>query len=219
MASTGSIDAFLTFSKGRTDKRSYEIKGETEDTYEQGFGSCQLLDYSLGFSLEISPGRETDSKASEKATHEASLKAVQLTKQVDSASPIIMQAMVEAARFEWICIWQKKAGAAKGKSGEYFWKVFLYDCYISELGWKADSDSLSESLSIEYKKIEVEYYKQLHTGLLENKAIKGEYTDIAIGSKKDGDSNGADADAIEKRIFEKLKALNPSIKVPGPGRR
>ena len=214
MASTGSLDAFLTFGPGLAQSKSIEIKGETADPYEKGYGSCQLSQYSLGFSLDTAAGTETDNKSGDTATHAPELKAVQVTKSVDAASPVIMQAMTMAAVFDDVWIWQKKSGASKERSGDYFWKVHLQNVHISDLTWSADSDNLTETLSLTYQKIDVEYYAQKSTGELEKKAIKGQYPEpgaklSVVKSKADG----VDAGDIEQKLLKKLKQLNPSLRI------
>jgi type VI protein secretion system component Hcp len=215
VASSGSLDAFLTFGPARTaTKTGIQVKGETEDTTEKGYGSCQLTQYNLGFSLDTAPGTETDNKAGDTATHAPELKPVQVTKSVDTASPLLMQLMSQAALFADVWIWQKKAGASKKASGGYFWKVHLKNVHISDLTWTADSDSLTETLTLNYQKIKVEYYRQLSTGDLEQKAIPGEYPEpgaklSVVKSKTDT----ADAGQIEQRILTKLQRLNPGLKL------
>ena len=130
------------------------------------------------------------------------------------ASPVIMQAMTMAAVFDDVWIWQKKSGASKERSGDYFWKVHLQNVHISDLTWSADSDNLTETLSLTYQKIDVEYYAQKSTGELEKKAIKGQYPEpgaklSVVKSKADG----VDAGDIEQKLLKKLKQLNPSLRI------
>lgn len=213
MAATGAIDAFLTFGPATANSKQVDVKGETEDTAHKNYGSCQLLQYNLGFSLDTAPGTETDNKSGETATHAPELKAVQVTKLVDVASPVLMQVMSQAAIFRDVWIWQRKAGAAKGKSGDYFWKIHLENVHISDMNWSADPDNLTETLSLNYQKITVEYYKQLETGAIEQKAITGQYPlpGAKLSVVKSKTRADVDANQVEKNILQKLKSAGYKV--------
>jgi type VI secretion system Hcp family effector len=213
MAAAGAIDAFLTFGAGTTKSKRVDVRGETEDTTHKGFGSCQLLQYNLGFSLDTAPGTETDNKAGDTATHAPELKPVQVTKLVDVASPVLMQLMTQAAIFDEVNIWQRKAGTSQKNAGAYFWKVTLGNVHIADMTWTADSDSLTETLSLTYQTIKVEYYKQLPTGALEQKAITGEYPEPGLKLSVVKSKPSPNADQIERNILEKLKKFNPGLRV------
>jgi type VI secretion system Hcp family effector len=217
MAATGSIDAYLTFGTCTAGSKSFEIKGESSDSYEQGFTSCQVSSYNLGFGLDTAPGMETDNPHGETATHAPELRPIEITKPVDSASPVIMQAMTKAGVFDEVWLWQRKptgaqAKASKDKLSQYFWKIHLQKVYIADLQWTADADSLTETLKLAYQKIDVQYYRQLPTGDLEQKPIKGQYPeDNAKLSVVKSKTNSADYGEIEQKILKKLKDLNPKL--------
>jgi type VI secretion system Hcp family effector len=209
----GGLDAFLTFGQGWANSKSIEIDGETTDSFEKGFGSSQLTQYSMGFSLDTAAGTETDNNSGDTATHSPELKPIQVTKMVDSASPMIMQAMTIGTRFEDVWIWQKKSGASKTKSGDYFWMIHLENVNISDCTWSADDGSLTETLTLTYQKIDVEYKKQLPTGELDKKSQRGRYPEpgaklSVVKSKPNGDTA-----QIEQKILATLKKLNPSLKI------
>ena len=217
------LDAFLSFGEGRAKSTSIKIEGESPDLYEAAergkrnhFGSSQLIRYELGFSLDTAPGTETDNKSGDTATHAPELKAVQVTKAVDAASPKIMQAMTMATKFSDVWIVQRKSGGSQTKSGEYFWKINLQNVHISDLNWSADADNLTETLSLTYQMIKVQYYKQKTSGDLESGAIEGAYPREGdkLSVVKTKNSSDLNADQIEKNIFKKLKALNNNIRIP-----
>jgi type VI secretion system Hcp family effector len=207
------VDAFLTFGQGWANSKSIEIDGETMDSFEKGFGSSQLTQYSLGFSLDTAAGTETDNQSGDTSTHSPELKPIQVTKQVDSASPMIMQSMTIGTIFEDVWIWQKKSGGSKTKSGEYFWMIHLENVNISDCTWTADDSGLNESLTLTYQKIDVEYKKQLHTGELDKKSQRGRYPEPGAKLSVVKSKQNSDPTQIEKNILATLKKLNPSLKI------
>ncbi len=212
----GVVDAFITFGNGLPSGggRGFTIDGESDDVFEKQHKSSQIQSYTFDFNLSMDSGLETSDGDSGKNTHAPRLEAVTVTKQLDLASPKILFALCNAAVFDWVCIWQKRAGGTKGRSGDYFWKVELRQVNISNLTWTADADGMPvETIRLQYHEISVEYIPQKHTGELDKgRHQTAEYSDEHDRRTVRDDEGRVDIDKVADAVIEKLKR---SKKIPG----
>ena len=132
-----SIDAFITFSKGSINgQRAAEVKGEAQDKVEKNYTSSQIQSYSFEFSLEGDLSEETSDQKGNTQSHHPKANGVTVTKSVDTASPTLFQNFCGAAQYDNVWIYQRRAGAQKGLSGDYFWMITLGDVTVTSLRWE-----------------------------------------------------------------------------------
>ncbi len=207
---SGGIDAFITFGNGiYPGGKPFTIDGEAEDIFEKDYKSSQIKSYTFDFSLSLDAGTETGNQEADTMTHTPHLEAVTITKQLDLASPKILHALCHAAVFDWVAIWQKRAGGAKGRSGDYFWKIELDEVNISNLTWNAEDDGMpTETLKLEYHGISVDYIPQKHTGELDKGRHKeAKYHDQHDRRVSKTDASNVDVDKVVQAVIEKLKKM------------
>jgi type VI protein secretion system component Hcp len=210
MAGNTGLDAFITFGDGWAGSKQVRVEGETGDAFEKTWKSSQLSQYSLGFSLDQAPGAETGNQSGDTAMHAPELKPIQVTKAVDAGSPMIMQALTLGTIFDDVWIWQKKAGASKSKSGEYFWMLHFEQVNISNVEWSADADSLNETITLSYQKLDVTYLPQLRTGALDDQNQKfGQYPlpGAKLSAVKSNNKANANADEVITQVLQRLAAM------------
>lgn len=216
------LDAYLTFTTGRAGRGpAPEIKGETKDLTEKsaGYSSMQIKNYSLDFELETSGTEETSNqKKGELTTHQPNFRDVKITKVVDIASPYLLNALCTAAIYDKVWISQRKSGASKDSTGDYFWEIELRDVTVSTLTWGADESGVpTENLTLKYNGITAWYTPQKRTGELDlGNAVEYDYDLQAAKPGKDRSSsgmNGSDVDAVVKQVMALIAKANPSLKL------
>ena len=144
---------------------------------------------------------------------------MKITKWVDTASPVLLEALCYGVKFDKVYISQRKAGHAAGSSGGVFWRVELGNVTIDNVNWTSDeSGGLTESLSLRYEFIEVAYRQQSHSGKVdETNAVKGAGELKGAEGLKDKNKNqgntgiGSDAsqvaglvDKVKKEVMKEL---------------
>ena len=216
MAAEGGIDAFLTFMGGTAGRKSApEIRGETQDdseTHGDWPPSLQIQGYDLSFEMTAESTEETTTKMGDSTAHNPEFQPATVTKLIDKASPLLLQAMYMAAQYDEVWISQRKAGGAKGKSGVYFWYVKLEKVSIKNLKWSAsESGYPTETITLEYDKITAYYFPQKPSGEVDPNPIQ---TDESLDqrapskTKKGGKAElttSQSADIVEQ-VIKKLRA-------------
>jgi type VI secretion system Hcp family effector len=209
--SGGGIDAYLTFIGGRAGRGAAPvIEGETKDVVEKDWSSLQIQSYQLDFEMVAESTEETVTKAGDGVAHNPEFGPVTISKFVDQASPMLLQALHLAAQYDEVWICQRKAGAAQGQSGGYFWEIRLGTVAIKKLQWRAsDSGYPVEDITLEYETITAYYRQQKRTGELIDTAIQ---TDEDLGQRapakrkrKRGDISDSQFEDILARVTRELK--------------
>jgi type VI secretion system Hcp family effector len=226
----GELDAYLTFGEGSYGKnaRPINIEGETTDTFETQFKSVQIKRYDLGFQHDRKATEEWKPGEGDSVPHDPTFEPVTITKVVDVSTPSLLVALYVGAVFDNVWIWQKKAGASKERTGDYFFKIELLDANITSLSWSAsDGGPPEETLKLEYRGISLEYVPQQKTGALDQKAAKttsnplgGDDPDFLTlpTAKNRKDKNGSamstsDKNDIVKEVLAMLKKHNQGLKI------
>ena len=205
------LDAYLTFSDGTAGTGSFPaIVGETLDVTEKDFSSMQIKSYRFAFELEDTETEQTVSKDGKTNPHAPSLRALQVTKSLDMASPQLFKALTAAARFDYVWLWQKKAGGQKGASGDYFWMIEMRQVTVTNVEWSANpGDAPEETISLQYQEITAEYLPQKRTGELDqSKRQTADYTpdtawvpDKGDKGKGNGSTDFNDFDPVQMKPF------------------
>lgn len=220
----GEIDAFLYFGAAWQGMKAPKIEGETTDIVEKDtFGdygrSMAIQSYQMGFTHETESTEETQTQGQKGSqAHHPEINDVSVTRLVDAASPNLLLALWNSARYEDAWIVQKKAGGSKGRSGAYFWEVRLREVSIKGLNWNADEGGATkETLTLNCKGVEVRYYKQKQTGELEQSYLGGnplpeDLADLRPNKTK-GDSklDGSQIASIVQQVIKKIKDSNPQL--------
>jgi type VI protein secretion system component Hcp len=225
----GEIDAFLYFGAALSGTKAPKLEGETTDVVEkQSVGdygrSMAITGYDMGFKLEADWTEESPNQnQKDKQAHDPEINDITVNRVVDAASPMLLLALWNAARYEDAWIVQKKAGGAKGKSGSYFWEIHLREVAITNVNWSAEAGgATTEKLTLKCRGVEVYYYKQKHTGELESSPIGGDPLpeDLDIRpKKKDGDNSkkldSGDVQRIVGEVLKIIKKSNPKLVING----
>jgi type VI secretion system Hcp family effector len=226
----GELDAFLTFGDGMFGKgqsRILNIYGETKDVFENDFGSIQIKSYEMGFSHDATETEEWQPGEGDAVAHDPTFEPVQIAKTVDLSTPYLLQAVYVGAVFDFVWIWQKKAGAARDRSGDYFFKIELKNVTLTNLTWNAsDAGSPQETLKLQYRGIKLEYLPQLATGALDksqkattkNPITGTDMLELPTAKNKKGKDGGASVSSaqvgdIAKQVTDMLKRNNPGLKL------
>lgn len=231
----GDLDAYVTFGAGSYGKgggRTLYIEGETKDVFESKWGSIQIRRYDMGFQHDSRSTEEWQPKEEDSAAHDPKFEPVSFTKSVDMATPDLLVALYVGAVFDWVEIWQKKAGTSRERTGGYFFKISLQNVNITNVKWSAgDSGPPEETINLEYRGVALEYLPQLSTGALDKSASKqtsnplaqvgddGYYLTLPTAKNKDQrGKNGAGVSSSDKadivsQVLAELKKNNPSLRI------
>lgn len=133
------------------------IKGESTDDKHKG--EIEIESFTFGVSNTGTAGRGGGMGAGK-----ASFQDISFSKRADAASPILMQKCATGDHIDKALLTVRKAG---GGQQEYY-KIILSDLMISSFsnGGSYGDSVPSESLSLNFGKIEFEYYTQNKDGSL-----------------------------------------------------
>jgi type VI protein secretion system component Hcp len=227
------IDAFLYFGRALKGGKPQQIDGETTDTIEReavdGYGkSMSIQTYNIGFKLDASLTEEHVNQSDDKQEHDPEITQITVTKLVDAASPILLSALWFGTQYRNAWISQRKAGGQKSRSGDYFWQIELREVSIIDLTWSADNGGQTmESITLHAAKgAYVQYFKQKHTGELEQSPINFEaaiHSKSNKNDKKNGDQRNGGATKLDTSqtrsvvndVIQQLKRNNPHLNIRG----
>jgi len=222
----GEIDAFLYFGPSTGGKPDW-IHGETSDAERKGksgYGSSMAIQsYNLGFELNQDDSEETkDEGGGISHDHEPKIHDITVTKLVDAASPVLLQALWYATKYKEAWIAQRKAGGVSGRSGGYFWKLRLDTVVITNLAWAADaSGQITETITLHcIDGISAHYYKQSHTGQIDSSAVESSDLEIKRTNVKGKDGDRPNLDATQTRslvneVIKQIRTNNPHLNIRG----
>jgi type VI secretion system Hcp family effector len=209
----GEIDAFLYFGPALKGGKPPQIDGETSDVIEgkasDGYGkSMAIQTYSIDFVHQMDHTEEMKNKSDGSQMHEPEIQTVSVTKPVDAASPMLLCALWEGTQYRDAWISQRKAGGAKGKSGDYFWQIELQEVSIENLTWSADTGGqTTETIKLHANKgVYVQYFKQTKSGDQETSPIEYQAAIERPHAKKDGaaDMTPSQIDAVVKEVLKRI---------------
>lgn len=227
----GDLDAYLTFGDGTFGKggKPLHVYGETKDVFENDFGSIQIKRYDMGFEQDLRSTEEWKPGDDDSAAHDPKFDPVSITKVVDVSTPDLLNAVYVGAVFDYVWIWQKKAGTSRERSGGYFFKIELETVNIASLKWSAsEGGPPEETLSLEFRGIRLEYLPQLASGALDqtrakttSNPLKAETDWLRLPTphnKQNKEKNGAtvtssDKSDIVNQVLAALKKSNPGLKI------
>ncbi len=229
--SDSSLDAYLVFGNGTAGlgKDAPAINGESADEATNfddelvEFYPMQLTNYKLGFKLETEGTEETKDKGGETSAHEPELVEVTVTKQLDSASPALLKALCLSACYEKVWIWQRKAGGQKGMAGDYFLKIRLGTVYVAGIDWDASDGPPTETITLKYQQINIQYIPQSATGKLEKKAaVSYEWPERGhrhprkrdkVNGAGSADLSASQVQDVVNKVMQKISQLNPQLHI------
>jgi type VI protein secretion system component Hcp len=222
----GEIDAFLYFGRALKGGKPTQIDGETTDVIESqdsgGFGkSMAIQQYSIDFAHPMDHTEEMKNQSDGSQMHEPTISSISVTKLVDAASPMLLRALWEGTQYKDAWISQRKAGGAKGKSGDYFWQIELQEVSIENLTWNADAGGqTTETIHLKATKaVYVQYFRQKQSGNLDTTPIEYE-APIQRPHKGNGadDMTPSQIDAVVKEVLKRLKGQQSGTPTRQPHR-
>jgi type VI secretion system secreted protein Hcp len=149
------FDTFLYFADGDP-----KITGETQDKEYTSKGAMEIYSFSLGASNPVTIG----SAAGGMGAGKVSLSSFNFMKKTDSASPALFKACAEGTHYTQVSVDLRKSGGAKPVV--YLSYVFK-ECMIESIQWSGSSggdDTPTESVSLAYGEVTINYTPQLATG-------------------------------------------------------
>jgi type VI secretion system Hcp family effector len=209
-----SIDAFVWFGKGRAGRNQRgaapQIKGETTDTAYRDSGAIQIRNYTFDFTMQTEGSEEKEGNKGTEELPDPTFAPVKITKTVDTASPLLFEALCIGAKYEKVDIAQRKAGGHGAHSGAEFWHVELRDVTIDNVNWSAtETGELTESFSLRYEYIKITYQPQSHKGGIDKpSAVIREHRLKGAEGLKDKDKKKSDGmtDAQASGVVDKVIA-------------
>lgn len=122
----------------------------------------EIYSFSLGASNPVTIGSATSGAGGGKV----SLSSVNIMKKSDTSSPALFQACAKGQHFDKAIIALRKAGGDAGQS--IFLQYDLSFCYIESVQWSGSmggDDAPTESLSIAFGAIKIQYFTQDQKGV------------------------------------------------------
>ena len=155
------FDTFMVFTP--------EVKGESTDSAFPG--SIEIYSFSFGASNPTT----ISSQSSGLAAGKVSLSSFNLMKKTDAASPLLFQACASGTHYDKVVISMRKAG---GKDPLVFLKYTFEKCMIESIQWSGSTggdDTPTESVSIAFGKVTIEYQPQDDKGAKKGGEITGKW--------------------------------------------
>lgn len=192
-----SIDAFVWFGKGRAGRNQRgaapQIKGETTDAAYRDTGAIQIKSYTFEFTMQTQGSEEKEGEKGTDELPDPTFEPVKITKTVDTASPLLFEALCIGAKYDQVDIAQRKAGGHGEHSGAEFWRVELKDVTIESVNWStADTGEVTENISLRYEYIKITYQPQSHRGGMDKPAVIREHRLVGAEGLKDKDKKKTD---------------------------
>ncbi|MGA2890548.1 MAG: type VI secretion system tube protein Hcp [Terracidiphilus sp.] len=131
-----------------------------EATTQNFAGQIKLLSFSWGGSQLSSVGGTGGS-----GTGKVDLSDFTFTKHLDKATPKLFNAMCSGQHVDSAVLSATKAGAGGGTGGVYL-KITFSEVFVTSLNTSASDDVPSETVTITYNKIKIEYSTQDKQGTL-----------------------------------------------------
>jgi type VI protein secretion system component Hcp len=214
MAGGETIDAFLCFGPSKGGANPSKIDGETTDTVEgkdpDGWGkSMAIQTYQFSISLDVSLTEERKDTKGKASTHDPEPPSINVTKQIDSASPYLLTALWKATRYKEAYIAQRKAGGQKGSSGDYFWVIDLRDVAISNINWNGESTGPpTETITLKCRGVTATYWPQSQSGVM---SAGKESPPLDLTTSKAGDKDGDKDNGSGKLDDSQVKSVVDAV--------
>lgn len=138
-----------------------EIKGES--TAKGMEGKIEIYSFSWGASNPTTIGSGSTGVSGGKV----SVSSFNVMKKTDKASPMLFQRCCEGAHLKEVIVTLRKAGGAAGQGAFLTYK--FETCMVESIQWSGSTggdDSPTESLSLAFGKVSVEYMVQAADGKL-----------------------------------------------------
>lgn len=210
-----SIDAFVWFGKGRAGRdlrgAAPQIKGETTDAAYRDRGAIQIKSYTFDFAMQTEGSEEKEGDKGTEELPDPKFEAVKIIKTLDTASPLLFEALCIGAKYDQVDIAQRKAGGHGQHSGAEFWHIELKDVTIETVNWStADTGEVTENISLRYEYIKITYQPQSHHGGMDKPSVIREHRlkgpealkDKDNKKKTDGISDSQVSGVVDKVIAE-----------------
>ena len=148
------------------------VDGESSDAAHRGWSDALAVSQDLSFAQQQFRGGGGGGGAGK-----VSFSDLSFAKQLDKSSPKLMEACCSGKHFPSV-----KLEFVEGQGGAptTYYKVTLSDCFITSYSTSSGGDRPSESLSLNFTKIEWEYSYQDESG--QRQTVKGGW-DLALNKK------------------------------------
>ena len=150
-------DAFVVFTG------EPKVQGETTDKTFAAKKALEIYSFSLGASNPSTIGSSGGGGGAGKV----SLSSFNFMKKTDSSSPVLFTACATGAHFDKVEVFLRKAG---GTAGQEPYLTYTFDeAFVDSVQWSGSSggdDTPTESVSIAFGKITIDYKPQKDKGTL-----------------------------------------------------
>ena len=153
------VDIFARF-EAATGSPIKSIEGETMDTVMKSY--IELKSISYGVENAVTIGSATGGAGGGKAVFQE----VVIEKLLDSASPLLFQALTTGAHYGTVTIAFRKSGGTTAKAGQPYLIVILKTVFVKEINVAAASgdDAPAETIKLAVGAISIDYSKQMTDG-------------------------------------------------------
>jgi type VI secretion system secreted protein Hcp len=155
-------DAFVVFTGDP------KVEGETTDKAFAAKKALEIYSFSLGASNPSTIGSQTGGASAGKV----SISSFNLMKKTDSASPALFNACCIGTHFDQVQVFLRKAGGSAGQ--EAYLTYTFNEVLVDSVQWSGSSggdDTPTESVSLSYGKITIDYKPQKDKGTLGDSII------------------------------------------------
>jgi len=145
-----------------------KVEGETTDKAFAGKKAFEIYSFSLVASNPSTIGSGTSGASAGKV----SLSSFNLMKKTDTASPALFKACCAGATFDKVEVFLRKAGGTAGR--ESYLNYVFEEVFVDSIQWSGSSggdDTPTESVSLSYGKITIDYKPQKDKGTLGSSVI------------------------------------------------
>lgn len=145
-----SFDTYMKFEGG------LEVKGESSAT---GFeGQIEIYSFSFGASNPVTVGPGSAGLAGGRV----SISSFNVMKKTEASSPVLFTACCSGQHFDKVTVTMRKATGSSG--GQQTFLMYVFDnVMVESIQWSGSSggdDTPTESLSLAFGKVTIEYFKQ-----------------------------------------------------------
>jgi type VI secretion system secreted protein Hcp len=160
------VDIFMNFPQPANSLNGpITIKGEVQDQTHLNWVGVQSV--AFGIENPITIGSTTTGAG----TGKAKFNQLQITKAVDSASPLLFSAVGLGAHFPTVTLAMRKSGGTTAPADFLIYTFAMV--FVQEVDWSADAggDNPTETVTLVFGAMSVSYAKQTSTGTLSTPAV------------------------------------------------
>ena len=166
------IDSFLYFEK--PGNASIKVEGESTDKWGKTKKAFEINSYGFGVENVATIGSKSGGAGAGKANFEV----FEISKNIDSASPVLFQCCVQGVHFGTVGLALRKSGGGSDSAEPYLIYEFKL-VFLNSVKWSGSGDDPpEESISFAYGAMTIKYHPHKPDGTMDTTAEIGLWSQV-----------------------------------------